>query len=123
MSRIGLRSHLLRCRERGGYTLYCNAGPDVPNETVTDNRVARTFFSRGGRWGPTTGCQMADVFTRNVWDDTGAPLSKNEQDASDRRRDLQGSQEYRYGDSKPVAERAVEPEMALQREMATAETG
>jgi hypothetical protein len=56
----------------GGYTLYCNAGPDVPNETVTGNRFARTYFPNGGRWGHKTGCQMADVFSNNIWDDTGA---------------------------------------------------
>ena len=31
----------------GGYTLYCNAGPDIPNEKVTDNRVARTYRPLG----------------------------------------------------------------------------
>jgi Bacterial TSP3 repeat len=58
----------------GGYALYCNAGPDVQNETVTGNRVARTWFGKGGYWGPTTGCQDADVFGGNVWDETGAAL-------------------------------------------------
>ncbi len=56
----------------GGYTLYCNAGPDVPNEIVTGNRFARTYFPNGGRWGHKTGCQNADVFSGNIWDDTGA---------------------------------------------------
>jgi hypothetical protein len=59
----------------GGYTLYCNAGPDVSNETVTNNRFARTFYPQSGYWGPTTGCEMADIFTSNVWDDTNQPLS------------------------------------------------
>jgi len=58
----------------GGYALYCNAGPDVPNETVSGNRFARTWFPRSGYWGPTTGCEDADVFSGNVWDDTGAAL-------------------------------------------------
>jgi hypothetical protein len=58
----------------GGYALYCNAGPDVPNETVLRNRFARTWFPRSGYWGPTTGCEDADVFSGNVWDDTGAAL-------------------------------------------------
>jgi hypothetical protein len=58
----------------GGYALYCNAGPDVPNETVTGNRFSRIWFQKSGYWGPTTGCQMADVFTGNIWDDTGASL-------------------------------------------------
>jgi hypothetical protein len=56
----------------GGYTLYCNAGPDVPNETVTGNRFARTWYAKSGRWGPTTGCDAADVYAGNIWDDTGA---------------------------------------------------
>jgi Bacterial TSP3 repeat len=58
----------------GGYTLYCNAGPDVPNEIVTGNRFARTWHPKGGYWGAITGCNKADVFSGNVWDVTGAPL-------------------------------------------------
>jgi hypothetical protein len=58
----------------GGYTLYCNAGPDVPNERVTGNRFARTWYSKSGYWGATTGCQDADVYSGNVWDDTGENL-------------------------------------------------
>jgi hypothetical protein len=52
----------------GGYTLYCNAGPDVANETVTGNVFARTWYSRGGYWGPTAHCEDADVFSGVVWD-------------------------------------------------------
>jgi hypothetical protein len=59
----------------GGYTLYCNAGPDVPSEVVTGNRFAKTFWTRGGYWGPMTGCGMADTYRNNVWDDTGATLA------------------------------------------------
>jgi hypothetical protein len=59
----------------GGYTLYCNAGPDVPEQVVTGNRFARTYHRDGGRWGATTGCDAADTFTGNVWDDTGAALA------------------------------------------------
>lgn len=59
----------------GGYTLYCSAaGIPVSAESVTGNRIARTFYSRGGYWGPTTGCESAGVYSGNVWDDTGAPL-------------------------------------------------
>jgi hypothetical protein len=58
----------------GGYTLYCNAGPDVANETVTGNVFARTWYSTGGYWGPTAHCEDADVFSGNVWDETGAAL-------------------------------------------------
>jgi hypothetical protein len=55
----------------GGYTLYCNAGPDIPNETVTGNRIARTYRPRGGYYGPVAYCDSADAFSGNVWDDTG----------------------------------------------------
>jgi hypothetical protein len=58
----------------GGYTLYCNAGPDVPNETVTGNRVSKAFHPQGGRWGPLRGCSQANVNSGNVWDDTGKTL-------------------------------------------------
>jgi hypothetical protein len=71
ISNVTIRDNLLA---GGGYTLYCNAGPDVPNETVTGNRFARTYYPRAGFWGATTGCQMADVDSGNVWDDTGVPL-------------------------------------------------
>jgi hypothetical protein len=59
----------------GGYTLYCNAGPDVPNETVTGNRFSKVFFAKGGYWGPLTGCGQADTYSGNVWDDTGSTLA------------------------------------------------
>ena len=71
----------------GGYTLYCDAGPDVQGtETVTGNRIAKTFFGAGragasdsssrggGYWGPTTECDDADTYSGNVWDDTGAAV-------------------------------------------------
>jgi hypothetical protein len=58
----------------GGYTLYCNAGPDVPNELVTGNRFAKRWYSSGGFWGPTAHCEDANVFTGNVWDETGAAM-------------------------------------------------
>ena len=58
----------------GGYTLYCNAGPDVPNQTVTGNRFSTYYFAKGGYWGPTTGCDDADVFSGNVWDENNQPL-------------------------------------------------
>jgi hypothetical protein len=59
----------------GGYTLYCNAGPDVPNETVTGNRLSRVFYAQGGYWGPLTGCSQADTYSGNVWDETGSTLA------------------------------------------------
>jgi hypothetical protein len=59
----------------GGYTLYCNAGRLVPGLIVTGNRFSRTYHARGGYFGATTGCESADAFTKNVWDDTGAALA------------------------------------------------
>ena len=58
----------------GGYTLYCNAGPDVPNETVTGNVFSKRFYAKSGYWGAVTGCNMADVYSGNVWDETGQPV-------------------------------------------------
>jgi hypothetical protein len=58
----------------GGYTLYCNAGPDIPNETVTGNRIARTYRRHGGYYGPIAYCDDADAFNGNVWDDTGRAI-------------------------------------------------
>jgi hypothetical protein len=58
----------------GGWTLYCNAGPDAPNEVVARNRFARTYFATGGSVGPAAHCADADVFAGNVWDDTGQPI-------------------------------------------------
>jgi hypothetical protein len=55
----------------GGYTLYCADSDDsVASETVTGNRFARTYFQRGGRFGPTTYCDRATTFAGNIWDGT-----------------------------------------------------
>jgi hypothetical protein len=59
----------------GGYSIYCaDADDTVADETVTGNRFARTWFPRGGRYGPTAYCENATTFTGNVWDDTGAGI-------------------------------------------------
>jgi hypothetical protein len=60
----------------GGYTLYCGTdeGGGVANEIVTGNRIARTFWPKGGRWGPWTSCDSAAVVSGNVWDETSARL-------------------------------------------------
>jgi hypothetical protein len=61
----------------GGYSLYCAGMADrssVTNIVATGNRIARTYFPRGGKWGPTAYCEYADTFSGNVWDDTGKPL-------------------------------------------------
>jgi hypothetical protein len=59
----------------GGYTLYCNVGPDVSNETITGNRFARSSHAKRGYWGPMTGCGQADTYSGNVWDDTGSTVA------------------------------------------------
>lgn len=57
----------------GGYTLYCADSDDtVESETVVGNRFARTYFPRGGRYGPTAYCNLATTFTGNVWDGSEA---------------------------------------------------
>ena len=59
----------------GGYTLYCVASNgSISNETVTGNRFSKRWYANGGRWGRWTGCESANVFSGNVWDDTGGPL-------------------------------------------------
>ena len=63
----------------GGWTLYCAGDTDrsrVSDVRVIGNRFARTWFPVSGRWGPAAHCEpgFADVFERNVWDDTGHPL-------------------------------------------------
>jgi hypothetical protein len=63
----------------GGWTLFCR-GDDraqrVRNETVRDNRFARTYWSRAGFYGPAAHCEPAplDDSGGNIWDDTGASL-------------------------------------------------
>jgi hypothetical protein len=59
----------------GGYTLYCNAGPDVRNETVTGNRFSRIYWPDAGYWGATTGCNEADTYSGSVWDEDNTPLN------------------------------------------------
>jgi hypothetical protein len=72
ISNVTIKDNLLA---GGGYSLYCNAGPDVANETVTGNRFSKRFYATGGYWGPTAHCEDADVFSGNVWDESGASLS------------------------------------------------
>jgi hypothetical protein len=63
----------------GGYALYCggDTNPDhVSDETVTGNRIARTYWRDGGWYGPVAYCApgWVDRWADNVWDDTGRPL-------------------------------------------------
>ena len=46
----------------GGYSIYCGTsagGPVLGTFTFSGNVVARTYFARGGYWGPTTECPAA----------------------------------------------------------------
>ncbi len=64
----------------GGYAVYAGAGPrPTSNIKVTNNRFARLYFSASGRWGPITAFESSgrgNVFSGNVWDDTGAPITR-----------------------------------------------
>ena len=64
----------------GSYAIYAGAGPrPTSNIRITNNRFARTFFRASGRWGPITAYQASgagNLFSGNVWDDTGAPVSR-----------------------------------------------
>ena len=67
----------------GGYTVY---GGSVPGKRfsaqasgirVTGNRFGRAFYPTGGRFGPVSGFDRGrpgNVWSGNVWDDTGAPV-------------------------------------------------
>lgn len=66
----------------GGYTLYCAGDGDqsrMTDETVTGNRFARTWFPRGGYYGPVAYCGagLADVYGNNVWDVGGRSIGGN----------------------------------------------
>lgn len=57
----------------GGYTIYCgtsSGGPVLGTLVFSGNRIARTYFSRGGYWGPTTSCPGGGA----VWDDTNIAI-------------------------------------------------
>jgi hypothetical protein len=64
----------------GGYTLYCAASnPGVGGfETVTGNRIAKTYRPTSGYYGPTAYCSSSGVTTwsGNVWDEDGSPLPR-----------------------------------------------
>ncbi len=62
----------------GGYTLYGGEGTRATsNIRVTNNRFARLYYRNGGYWGPVTAFETGgsgNVWSGNVWDDTGAPV-------------------------------------------------
>lgn len=65
----------------GGYSIYggANAGAPVPTGIqITNNRFARIYFPNGGYWGPVAAWNSGgagNVFSGNIWDDTGRPLN------------------------------------------------
>jgi hypothetical protein len=61
----------------GGYTIYAgaNAGKEsgATNIQVTNNRISRMYYARGGSYGPIAAYAngQGNTFTGNIWDDTG----------------------------------------------------
>ena len=62
----------------GGYPFYGAGGPSLmaSNITFTNNHFSRIIWPNSGQWGPDTYWNLGsgDVWTGNVWDDTGASL-------------------------------------------------
>lgn len=64
----------------GGYTIYGgqNAGaPTAYNIKITDNRISRMFFPKGGSYGPIAAFNSrapGNIWSGNVWDDSGAAI-------------------------------------------------
>ena len=60
----------------GGHTLRLLKATNALNLQVTDNRFSRVFVSTVGGFGPEDGHrQNADVWSGNVYHETGEPLS------------------------------------------------
>jgi hypothetical protein len=63
----------------GGYSFYGAGGSaeNVDHVTFENNHFSRMFFSTGGYWGPDAYWSSAngDVWSGNVWDDSGASMS------------------------------------------------
>ena len=62
----------------GAYTFYGGAdatGTGVSSEAVTGNRFSRLYFRDGGAFGPVAYMPTRYVWSDNVWDDTGRPVS------------------------------------------------
>jgi hypothetical protein len=63
----------------GGYTIYGGEGEKgtTSNIVITDNRIARLFFPRGGYYGPVAHFDRSgsgNVWSGNVWDDSSAAI-------------------------------------------------
>jgi hypothetical protein len=66
----------------GGYTIYGGANADrwtPANIVITGNRFARTYYLQGGFYGPAAAVapsgRNGDIWSGNVWDDTGRPVN------------------------------------------------
>jgi hypothetical protein len=65
----------------GGYTVYGGANPGKwtpSNIVITGNRFARTYYPKGGYYGPVANLAAGvngNTWSGNVWDDTGSPVS------------------------------------------------
>jgi uncharacterized protein YycO len=65
----------------GGYTIYGGQNPGGPrayNIRITGNRFATIYFPNGGYWGPVAAFDPSgpgNVWSGNVWDSTGQPVS------------------------------------------------
>lgn len=65
----------------GGYTIYGGAnagGQPTSNIKITNNRISRIYFPNGGAFGPLAAFDASgpgNVFSGNVWDNTGLPVS------------------------------------------------
>jgi len=66
----------------GGYTIYAgaNSGKEksATNISVTNNRISRIFYPRGGYFGPATAYTSSggNKWTGNTWDDTSAAVDR-----------------------------------------------
>jgi hypothetical protein len=64
----------------GNYTIYGGEpakGPASSNVVITNNRVSRAFYLKGGLYGPATAFNPAssgNSWTDNIWDDTTLPI-------------------------------------------------
>jgi hypothetical protein len=64
----------------GGYAIYGGeGGKGQPSHiVVTGNRISSKFFRHGGYWGPAVDFDdhaPGDVWSGNVWDNTGRPVA------------------------------------------------
>src|SRR5262249_24925740 len=64
----------------GGYTIYGGAnagGAPTSDIRITNNRIPRLYFQNGGTYGPLaawSGSGSGNVWSGNVWDDSGQPV-------------------------------------------------